>query len=77
MVSNHISCVILVMATVASFRFTQVEIKIHPVLRVKPMINCTTLCRTMLLPMFGGMMQIIMMTLMINLLIDLNYLVIH
>ena len=27
MVSNHISCVILVMATVASLRFTQVEIQ--------------------------------------------------
>ena len=37
-VSNHISCVILVMATVASLRSTQVEIKIHPVLRVQPMI---------------------------------------
>ena len=36
--SNHISCVILVMATVASLRSTQVEIKIHPVLRVQPMI---------------------------------------
>ena len=29
MVSNHISCVILVVATVASLRFTQVEIMIH------------------------------------------------